>query len=301
MKSTYAANLLLLHVIVLVWGLTGILGKEISLSAVPLVWWRVLIATVTIGIIIRFAGLSVQADKRSVMRFMGVGLITAAHWICFFAAIKYSKISVALVVLSTSAFFVSIVSPYIRREKLRRYEVWLGLVVIVGLAMIFNFESAYTTGIILALLAAMLAAIFSTINSTLAARHEPSVIAFWEMLSAWFGLSLFMAFSGGYAEFSAGLTGRDLGLLLVLGVLCTGVAFIVSIKVMRVLSPFTCALAINLEPVYTILIALALYGESEYMSGPFYLGAAIILSTLFIDARLKRAQRKKATIEGGVD
>jgi drug/metabolite transporter (DMT)-like permease len=294
MKGPYVANLFLLHAIVLVWGLTGILGNEISLSAVPLVWWRVVIAVLTILLFVLIRKIRVIAPTRELARFAAVGLLTAAHWVFFFAAIKYSKISVALVVLSTSAFFVSILGPLVRRERIQWYEMGLGLIVIAGLALIFNFESQYVLGIVLALVAAFLASLFSTLNSRLVIRHSPVQIAFWEMLFAAIGLTVFLLFSGEWRIVAQGLNTKDLAMLLVLGILCTGVAFIVSIRVMRVLTPFTCALAINLEPVYTILIALWLYGESEYMSVPFYAGAAVILSTLFIDAALKRRSMKKA-------
>jgi drug/metabolite transporter (DMT)-like permease len=277
-----------------VWGLTGILGNEISLSAVPLVWWRVVIAVLTILLFVLIRKIRVIASTRELARFAAVGLLTAAHWVFFFAAIKYSKISVALVVLSTSAFFVSILGPLVRRERIQWYEMGLGLVVIAGLALIFNFESQYVLGIVLALVAAFLASLFSTLNSRLVIRHSPVQIAFWEMLFAAIGLTVFLLFTGEWRIVAQGLNTKDLAMLLVLGILCTGVAFIVSIRVMRVLTPFTCALAINLEPVYTILIALWLYGESEYMSVPFYAGAAVILSTLFIDAALKRRSMKKA-------
>ena len=296
MKGPYVANLLLLHAIVLVWGLTGILGNEISLSAVPLVWWRVVIAVLTILLFVLIRKIRVIASAREMARFAAVGLLTAAHWVFFFAAIKYSKISVALVVLSTSAFFVSILGPLVRRERIQWYEMGLGLIVIAGLSLIFNFESQYVLGIVLALVAAFLASLFSTLNSRLVIRHSPVQIAFWEMLFAAIGLTVFLLFSGEWRIVAQGLNTKDLAMLLVLGILCTGVAFIVSIRVMRVLTPFTCALAINLEPVYTILIALWLYGESEYMSGPFYAGAAVILSTLFIDAALKRRSMKKADV-----
>ena len=294
MRGPYVANLLLLHAIVLVWGLTGILGNEISLSAVPLVWWRVVIAVLTILLFVLIRKIRVIASTRELARFAAVGLLTAAHWVFFFAAIKYSKISVALVVLSTSAFFVSILGPLVRRERIQWYEMGLGLIVIAGLSLIFNFESQYVLGIVLALVAAFLASLFSTLNSRLVIRHSPVQIAFWEMLFAAIGLTVFLLFSGEWRIVAQGLNTKDLAMLLVLGILCTGVAFIVSIRVMRVLTPFTCALAINLEPVYTILIALWLYGESEYMSVPFYAGAAVILSTLFIDAALKRRSMKKA-------
>jgi drug/metabolite transporter (DMT)-like permease len=118
------------------------------------------------------------------------------------------------------------------------------------------------------------------------------------MLFAWLGLTIYIAFSGEGGHLLELPELRDLQLLSVLGVLCTGVAFIVSIRVMRVLSPFTCALAINMEPVYTIVIALYLYGSDEYMSPEFYLGGLVIVSTLFLDTWLKRRQMKAARSDG---
>jgi drug/metabolite transporter (DMT)-like permease len=293
MKGKYATNLLLLHLIVLVWGLTGILGREITLEPVLLVWWRVLIAGATIAMIALLARKQLIAQTRDLVRFAGVGLLTAAHWVCFFASIKYSKISVALVVLSTSAFFVSLIHPLLKRERPRRYEMALGLVVIVGIFLIFKFESEYTLGIVLSLLAAFLAALFSTLNARLVATYQPTQMAFWEMLFAFLGLSVFMVITGKSQQLATLPTPRDFQLLLLLGILCTGVAFIVSIRVMRVLSPFTCALAINMEPVYTIVLALMLYGSDEWMSPQFYFGGLVIISTLFLDTWLKSRRLKR--------
>lgn len=294
MKGRYTTNLLLLHLIVLVWGFTGILGREITLGPFLLVWWRVLIAVVTIAVLVAITGTSVRSDKRDLMRFAGVGLLTAAHWVCFFASIKFSKISVALVVLSTSAFFVSIIHPVLKREAPKRYEMLLGIIVVAGIFLIFKFESEYTVGILLSLLAAFLAALFSTLNARLVATYQPTQMAFWEMLFAWLGLTVYIALSGEGSQLLELPEQRDLQLLSLLGVLCTGIAFIVSIRVMRVLSPFTCALAINMEPVYTIIIALYLYGSDEYMSPEFYLGGLVIVLTLFLDTWLKRRQMKAA-------
>jgi drug/metabolite transporter (DMT)-like permease len=292
MRGKYTTNLLLLHLIVLVWGLTGILGREITLQPFLLVWWRVLIAVATIAIIALLARKQLIAQTRDLVRFAGVGLLTAAHWVCFFASIKYSKISVALVVLSTSAFFVSLIHPLLKRERPRRYEMSLGLVVIVGIFLIFKFESEYTLGIVLSLLAAFLAALFSTLNARLVATYQPTQMAFWEMLFAFLGLSLYIVITGKSQQLATLPSSRDFQLLLLLGVLCTGVAFIVSIRVMRVLSPFTCALAINMEPVYTIVLALILYGSDEWMSPQFYFGGLVIISTLFLDTWLKSRQTK---------
>ncbi|MFM7728677.1 MAG: DMT family transporter, partial [Flavobacteriales bacterium] len=191
-------------------------------------------------------------------------------------------------VLSTSAFFVSLIHPLIKRERPKRYEMLLGLVVVAGIFLIFKFETQYTLGIVLSLMAALLAALFSTLNAQLVVKQNPTTMAFWEMVFACLGLAVFLIASGRGGELLEIPGQRDLLLLLVLGFLCTGVAFIVSIQVMKVLSPFTCALAINMEPVYTIIIALFLYGSDEWMSPEFYAGGLVIISTLFFDSWMKR-------------
>jgi drug/metabolite transporter (DMT)-like permease len=288
MKSRRNLNLLLLHIIVFIWGFTGILGFEITLDTFPLVWWRVLIAFMALFLFSMLFKKKVKANRKDILKFFGVGLLIAAHWACFFGSIKASNISVALVVISTTAFFVSLISPIIRKEKFHWYELLLGILVVVGLTFIFRFESQYTKGILLSMGAAVLAAVFSTINSTLITKHDSIKIATWEMLSAFLSMSVFLFITGGLNEELLNVNTKDFSLLLLLGIVCTGFAFVAGIEVMKVLSPFTCALALNLEPVYTILIALWLYGSNEVMSLQFYIGAAIILSTLFIEVWLKK-------------
>jgi len=286
--------LLLLHFIVLIWGFTGILGKEITLDALELVWWRVGIAAIAIGAYALLTRKPLEASRRDILRFMGVGVLTAAHWICFFASIKVSNISTALAVLSTTSFFVALVAPLIRRTRVLPYELGLGVMVIAGLVMIFRFEPQYTLGILLSLGAAFFAALFSSYNSVFVATHPPHRIAFYEMLGGFLAVSIYVMLSGNGASALALSGYTDLVLLLILSLVATAYAFIAGIRVMRVLTPFTCAITINLEPVYTILFALFLYGESEWMSPQFYAGALIILSTLFVNAWMKRRSERAA-------
>jgi drug/metabolite transporter (DMT)-like permease len=287
------SQLFLLHIIVFIWGFTGILGKLITLSSYNLVWWRVLIATLSIGAFVTVFKRNIKVNLKEFFQFFAVGLLTAAHWICFFGSIKESNISVALAVISTTSFFVAIISPLVRKEKMLWYEIILGLIVVLGLYLIFHFEARYAKGIILSLLAAILAATFSSYNSILVQKHSATKMAFWEMLSALIGITVFFVLSKSTdwsGLFHPGV--NNVSYLLILGVLCTAVAFIVSIDVMKVLSPFTVALSINLEPVYTIGLAVLIFGESEYMSPQFYIGAVILISTLFINAYLKRNKLK---------
>jgi drug/metabolite transporter (DMT)-like permease len=291
-KNRRTNNLLLLHLLVFIWGFTGILGYEISLSSLSLVWWRVAIASLAMLAYAVFSRKNLKANVNEILKFSGVGIVIALHWICFFESIKSSTISVALVVISTTAFFVSLISPMIRRERFHIYELFLGILVVAGLYVIFRFEAQYTRGIVFSLLAALFAATFSTFNSLLITNHSAVKIGFWEMISATFFVTLFLLANSELANTWMKISAYDFMLLVILGVVCTGFAFVAGIEVMKVLSPFTCALAINLEPVYTIILALLFYGESEFMSPQFYIGAVIIISTLFIEAWLKRRDWK---------
>jgi drug/metabolite transporter (DMT)-like permease len=281
---TRTRALAILHLTVFIWGFTGILGNEISLDADRLVWWRTFVAAIAMAIWALLAKKSLVASTRELVAYAGVGVLTAAHWICFFGSIKASNVSTALAVVSTTSFFVALVAPFIRKAKFEWIELVLGVIVVIGLTIIFNFEPDKTWGIILSLCAALLAATFSSINSVLVKSYPPTRIAFYEMLFGMIAVSVYLVFTGRMETEMFSLNTRDLGLILVLGIVATAFAYIVSIDVMKVLSPFTCALTINLEPLYTIVFALLMYGEKEYMSPQFYLGSILILSTLFIDA-----------------
>jgi drug/metabolite transporter (DMT)-like permease len=289
---TRSKALLILHLIVFIWGFTGILGKEISLESDQLVWWRTFIAAIAMGLFALFTGRSLRVERKELLAYIGVGLLTAAHWICFFGSIKVSNVSTALAIISTTSFFVAIVGPFIRKTSFSILEVVLGIIVIIGLSIIFKFEPDKTLGIILSLAAAFFAAVFSSFNSVLVKKYPPTRIAFYEMSAGMVGVTLYMLFNGTLDASLLDVGLRDFSLLIVLGTVATAFAFIMGIEVMKVLSPFTCALTINLEPLYTIAIALFLYKEDEYMSPAFYVGSILILSTLFIDvyARKKPTQ-----------
>ncbi len=288
---TRTRALAILHLTVFIWGFTGILGNEIALDADRLVWWRTAVAAVAMGIWALISKKSLVTNSRELAAYAGVGVLTAAHWICFFGSIKASNVSTALAVVSTTSFFVALVAPFIRKAKFEWIELVLGIIVVVGLTIIFKFESDKTLGIVLSLCAAFLAATFSSFNSVLVKTYPPTRIAFYEMLFGMIAVSVYLLFSGRFQSEMFNITTRDFSLILILGIVATAFAYIVSIDVMKVLSPFTCALTINLEPLYTIVFALWMYGEREYMSPQFYFGSILILSTLFIDAfyRKKKA------------
>jgi len=185
-----------LHFIVFVWGFTAILGKLISLDALPLVWFRMLLAVGFILIYIGFNKTSLQVPKKTLIGFLLAGLIIALHWFTFFKAIKVSNISVTLACLSTGAFFASLLEPIFYGRKIIWYEVLFGIIVFLGLYIIFNIDGQFINGIILALSSAFLSALFSMINGKYAKEYDPSIISFYELLGGVLFFSFFLFYSG---------------------------------------------------------------------------------------------------------
>lgn len=276
-----------LHFIVFVWGFTAVLGKLISLDALPLVWFRMLLA---VGFILIYIGLnktSLKVPKRTFVGLLFAGLIIAIHWYTFFEAIKVSNISVTLACLSTGAFFASIMEPIFYDRKIIWYEVLFGIIVFLGLYIIFKIDGNYTNGILLALSSAFLSALFSMINGKYAKKFDPSIISFYELLGGVLFFSIFLLCSDSFNSKFFEISNSDWLYLIILSTFCTAYAFIASVKVMQFLSPYTVMLTINLEPIYGIILAVIVFKETEKMSVNFYIGALIILSTVILNGVIK--------------
>jgi drug/metabolite transporter (DMT)-like permease len=227
---------------------------------------------------------------------LSCGLVVGAHWVAFFAAIKASTISVALCAISTNSFFVALLSPFFGRGKWQLKEFILSALVVFGLIVIFRFETKYWLGISLGLIAAFLSAFFSSANAQFIKRVDALAISFWELVGALVGIGVFILFTNP-TLLSVGLNAHDFKCLLLLGVVCTAFAMVASVEVMKKLSAFTCALAINLEPVYTIILALLIYGKSEFMTWGFYIGLLCIMSTLLLDVYWNKIFRRKKNVD----
>jgi len=227
--------------------------------------------------------------------FVFAGIIVSLHWVTFFWAIKASTVSVALAMMSTGTFFTALLEPLVYKRKLIGYELLFGLLVIFGLYLIFRVESIYSHGMLIALVSAFLAAVFSIVNAQLVKENRPSVISFYELGIGTLFLSLLLGVSGGFGPNFFSMQLMDWWYLIVLAFLCTSYAFIASVKIMRVLTPYTVMLTMNLEPVYGILLAWAIFGSEEKMNLLFYLGALIILVTVIANGVLKHKASKKQT------
>jgi len=269
-----------LHFIVLIYGFTAILGKLISLPATQLVWYRMLIAVITFYIFLRWNKTDLTISRKQFFKLFGIGMIVALHWITFFGAIKISNVSVALGCLATTTLFTSLLEPFFFRKRINAVEVIVGILIIIGLYLIFRFETRYTSGVIVALVSAFLAGLFTVINKKMVVHQKASVISFYEMSGGLTIISIYLLFSGwGNAPLSLP-SPIDFVYLLALGTICTAFAFAVQVDIMKHLSAYVVALTINLEPVYGIVMAYFLFGETEHMTGGFYIGTAIILASV---------------------
>lgn len=295
MTRSRATDFALLHAIVLIYGFTGILGKLITLPADALTWWRMLLAAVALVVYMLAKGALRQLREGPTWIIVIVGVITAAHWITFFEAIKQSNVSVALATMSSTALFVAVLSPLFGKRKFAGYEMVLGLVAIGGLVLIFGFETEYWLGITLALVSSLLAAIFTLANAELIKKTTATAITTTEMIAGAGALTIYLACTGKMGDSFWEVSSADLFWLILLAVVATAFAFVVSVEIMKRLSPFTVAITINLEPVYSIILALVIFGQSEEMSWGFYAGAVIIVLTIFANAFLKSRKSEKTS------
>lgn len=293
MRNDKLLNYLHLHFIVFIWGFTAVLGKLIEMEAIPLVWYRMLLATGFVFLYVKYKKVNLKFSWKTLGQFALSGLIIGLHWLTFFGAIKASNVSVTLAVISTGAFFASLLEPLLYGRKIIPYEVFFGLIVMAGLYLIFDIDASYALGIGLALVSAFLSALFSVINGKLVLKHKASAISFYELMFGVLGISVFLALSGGFSTEFFTVSTNDLMYLAILASVCTAYAFIASIHVMKWISPYTVMLTINMEPVYGILLALLVFGDSEKMGTQFYYGTIIILLTVIANGIIKMTLERK--------
>jgi drug/metabolite transporter (DMT)-like permease len=287
-----------LHFLVFIAGFTAILGELISIGSLALVWYRMSIAGILMFLYIKINKLNIKITKKSFLQFSVAGIIIALHWITFFEAINQANISIALAMFSSGAFFASFIEPIFFKRRILPYETVFGILVILGVILITSSGMNYFNGIILGLLSALFSTLFAVINGRFIERHNATVISFYEFLSGVLFLTIFILFSDIKfdVEFFT-LSNSDWLYILILASVCTAYAFIGAVEVMRYISPFTVILSYNLEPIYGIAMALILFPETEIMSNQFYIGAALVIITVLMDAVFKNYKKRKRKIE----
>lgn len=286
---------IVLHVIIFIWGFTAILGKWIEANAFILVWYRVLIAFISLFLVILLLKRKWRIiNKKEIYRTLGVGVLVALHWLTFYLSIKLSTASLAIICLATTTIHVAWLEPIIMKRKVLKSEFIISFIIIGGIILITNqgSQEGLVLGITFGLAAAVLAALFSVFNAKLIQTVSASKITLYEMFSATITMTIFLFFSGELTLDRLKISANDFGLLLFLGIVCTSIAFLITVEIQKLLGAFTVTLSINMEPIYTLGLAALLLNEHEKISPYFYVGASIIVLAVFGNAVLKYHQSK---------
>ena len=292
MPSDKLKSVIHFHVIVFIFGFTAILGKLISIDAVSLVWYRMVLATAVLTLFMLGLQISFSLSTKHLLVMMICGVLIALHWVFFFHAVKVSNVSVTLSVMSAGALVTALFEPIVYKRSFDFYEIILGLVVFIALGMIMQTEYRFIDGMFFAFIAVLLSVAFTLINGKLVHKLDARVMSAYQLGTGAICMSVILFFQGKWSVDLFLITQADIVWILILAIVCTAYAFVVSIEVMRHLSPFSLMLAINMEPVYGILLGLLIFGTDEKMSSPFYIGTLLILFSVLMNGYLKLKKEK---------
>ena len=293
MQKNNLKHFIHLHFLVFIAGFTAVLGELITNSSVSIVWHRMLIASILTIFFIFLKKKSLKINLQQLLKYSFLGLIIALHWITFFEGIEQSNISVTLAMFSTAAFFTSFLEPLFFKRKIIFYEIILGLLVVIGVFLIFNAEFNFINGIILGILSAFFASLFSVLNGVMIKNDSAIKISFYEFVSGVIFITIYLIFTENintlYIENYLSL---NYLYIFILGSVCTAYAFIASVYLLKFITPYSVVLTYNLEPIYGILLALLFFGDNEKMSFQFYIGLFLILSSVLINMYVKKTLNK---------
>lgn len=286
-----------LHFIVVLWGFTAILGVLISIPAVEIVFYRTLLATAALGILLYLRKRTFNLGKGATGKMLLTGSLIAGHWILFFAAARVATVSVCLAGMATATLWTSFIEPLVVKRSIKVYEVFLGLVIMSGLYVIFRFEFNHAVGLAMAIASAFLSACFTVINGEFTKKYNGYMVTFYEMAGACISIILFFPIyartftpEGSLSLIPAPLDWLWLGIL---ALICTVYAYSASVELQKRLSAFTLNLSVNLEPIYGIILAIIIFKDAEKMTSGFYWGTAIILSAVLVYPILVKLEKRK--------
>jgi len=292
MQKNKLKSLIHFHFIVFIFGFTAILGSLISIESLALVWYRMLIAFIFLILIAVIFKINIKVSNKLLIKLLFCGVLISLHWITFFKAIKVSNVSITLSVLSLGAFLTSFLEPLFYKRKIIPYEVFLGVFVVFGTSLIFKSQYYYIEGIFYALISVFLSVIFGLINGKLIKQASPLVISIYELLGGVILTTLILIFIGDFSFDFFNISKVDWFWLLLLGSVCTAYAFVISVKVLKHLTPYSLMISINMEPVYGIILAIIILNENTVLSTEFYIGFILIFISVILNGIIKLRQNK---------
>lgn len=283
-----------LHFAIFAWGASGVTANLMSLPASGITVYRSAIAFVVLFIFNRIFISVAKISREERLKLLLTGMILGVHWWCFFASIKYSTVSIALICIASGPIFVAIVQPFLDKMPIKKTQLILGSTSIVALAIIFEFESQYKVGILIGLFAGLLDAFYTVFTARINPKIKSSVVAQHQLFGAAAIIFVAYVFIEPDWQWLTLTTNADIGGVLFLGVICSAMAMSLYVFAVKQLSAFTAILSLNLEAVYGIILALIIFGEKEYMSAGLYFGGAMLICCVVADGYLSRKKTAKA-------
>lgn len=287
MKETIR-TLIILHTAVFLAGWTGIFGRLIALSGIPLVWYRILIGVATLVLVMAASGRLHKLALPVLLRIAACGILLALHWVCFYASIQASNVSVGVACIATTCFFTTLFNPLIGHKKFSWPEVLISFISIAGVLLIFSVDVRYRLGITFGLLSAAIYSVFAilNVNETKRSGEDTETMLLWELVGGALFLTLCMPVHARIFPAEPHTpAGIEILWLLLLGSFFTIVPFLFQLKALRKLSAFTVNLTYNLEPVYSIIIAAILFDEFHEVGWSFWAGLALIIFSVVLQTR----------------
>lgn len=277
----------LLHFTVLLWGTTAILGKSIHIAALPLVFYRVAIVTMLMAAVLVHRRVPFAVSWRRALELGGAGVLVALHWVLFYAAVKLAGVALAVLCLSTITFFTALLEPLFFRRPVKRHELVLGALVVGGVVLLLRLEvHGSSLGIVMGMASAFFSAAFGTWNGSLVLRERAERVTLYELAAAGLACGVAFAFLGGFVP-PWEVSRTDWALLALLAVACTLLPWLWSLRVLKTLSPYTVAISVSLEPVYSIVFAYLLWPNEERLTPRFYVGVVLLIALVVVNGALK--------------
>lgn len=289
-----------MHLAVLLWGFTGVLGKAINLTAPVLVWYRMLLTASFMAVILFYRKQWVPIAKKDMRQLALVGCLMALHWVGFYGSIKFSNASIALVCLSTASIFTSLLDPFVNKSKHDAFELLIGAIALSGVYLIYQFQQFYGLGILFGIIAAILSSVFTVLNKRIANKYPARTMVFYEMGTGWLFISLLMPLQFMYDNTTVVLpSSMDWLWLVILSLCCTVWSQSLALNALKKISSFTATLSVNLEPVYGILLAFILFKENNELNSGFFWGMLLIIVSVIL--QMVRLLRPGYTKSGYVE
>lgn len=288
MKKTY----ILLHAAVLLAGFTGVFGKLISLNEVLLVFYRLLYSTIFLLVILKVLKFNTQISLNEKWSIAKSGLLITIHWIFFYGSIKYSNISIGVVCFCLTSFFTAFFKPLIYRQKFRITEVLLSTLTLVGISLIFHFDTSYRLGIVLGIVSSAFAALYTIYNEHLVKHYDTKLVNFYQMSGGTIFLGLLLPLYLYFFPSDSIIPDmKDTFYLIVLALFCTVGLYVTVSEVLKKIPAFTVNLTFNLEPIYAIIMAFLFFGESKEVNLSFYIGLLFIIISVVMQSVITLRQK----------